>query len=237
MKRTVIASTAISIAVMLWPAAGRAQLDSQCKPFQGIAQAGVAQFDAVQSTGREQRRLGRALLWMLGTEFVAGILSGNDGEKSANGNIGQGLKGSYTVGFNCTGGLGGTYACADTFTYEVPIAVWTRPPGFGRYVGSTAKIVAGTGRFGSASGYLIGTYACADTFTYEVPIAVWTRPPGFGRYVGSTAKIVAGTGRFGSASGYLIVYGVFGGWPDTSSRIGMSGRWNPEISGQICGVQ
>ena len=125
---------------------------------------------------------------MLGTEFVIGVLSGNDGEKSSSGSIGQGLKGAYIVGFNCTG-----------------------EPG--------------------------GIYTCADTFTYEVPIAVWNKPPGFGRYVGSTAKIVAGTGRFRSASGYLTVYGTFAGWPDPASRLGLSGRWNPEISGQICGVQ
>jgi hypothetical protein len=187
MKRTVITLSMMSIAAMLWPAAGRAQTEAVCKSFQAIAQAVLPSATPFAPPEANTDVWGGPLFGMLGTEFVAGILSGNDGEKSANGNIGQGLRGTYTVGFNCTG-----------------------VPG--------------------------GTYTCADTFTYEVPIAVWNRPPGFGRYVGSTAKIVAGTGRFLSASGYLTVYGVFGGWPDAASRIGSSGRWNPEISGQICGV-
>jgi hypothetical protein len=179
--------TTISIRVMPWPARGQAQTDLECKSFQAIAQAVLPSSTPFAPPEANKDVWGGPLFGMLGTEFVVGVLSGNDGEKSANGNIGQGLRGSYTVGFNCT--------------------------------------------------ELGGIYTCADTFTYEVPIAVWTRPPGFGRYVGSTARIVAGTGRFQSASGYLTVYGIFGGWPDAASRIGMSGRWNPEISGQVCGVQ
>jgi hypothetical protein len=187
MKGKVFSLTVLSIAVVLLPVAGRAQTEPGCKSFQAIAQAVLPSSTPFALPEANTDIWGGPLFGMLGTEFVAGILSGNDGEKSAAGNIGQGLRGSYTVGLNCTGSPG-------------------------------------------------GIYTCADTFTYEVPIAVWNRPPGFGRYVGSTARIVAGTGRFLSASGYLTVYGVFGGWPDAASRLGSSGRWNPELSGQICGV-
>jgi len=187
-SKAVITLTAVSIGVLLCPAPGQAQTESECKTFQAIGQAVLPSATPFAPAEANKDVWGGPLFGMLGTEFVIGVLSGNDGEKSSSGSIGQGLKGAYIVGFNCTG-----------------------EPG--------------------------GIYTCADTFTYEVPIAVWNKPPGFGRYVGSTAKIVAGTGRFRSASGYLTVYGTFAGWPDPASRLGLSGRWNPEISGQICGVQ
>ena len=83
-------------------------------------------------------------------------------------------------------------------------------------------------------------YPCNDSFTYEVSNAVWGFRPGkggLGNYQGNTAAIVGGTGRFASASGNLNVAGPFLVWPDDNSLFGVSGRWNGEISGSLCGVQ
>ena len=83
-------------------------------------------------------------------------------------------------------------------------------------------------------------YACADAFTYQVPNSVFPSPPGktgLMSYIGNTAKIVGGTGRFQGATGNLNVRGPAVVWDDLASPIGVSGRWNPEISGTICGIQ
>ena len=96
-----------------------------------------------------------------------GILSGNDGNETWRGHLGsmgQGRDGLYTVGFGCTTGSE-TYAptsahllsCTDSFTYQVPHAVFPGPPGQGGlmfYMGNTAKIVSGEGKFKYASGNL-----------------------------------------------------------------------------------
>jgi hypothetical protein len=60
----------------------------------------------------------------------------------------MGKGGSYTV---CT-----DYpTCADSFTYEVPFAVFPAPPNdLGAYIGYTISIVKGTGKFAGATGNL-----------------------------------------------------------------------------------
>lgn len=81
---------------------------------------------------------------------------------------------------------------------------------------------------------------CENSFTYQVPHAVFPTPPGKGGitpYYGNTAKIVGGKGRFQGASGNLNVNGPAIAWPDSGSPIGFSGRWNPVVSGKICGIQ
>lgn len=108
----------------------------------------------------------------------------------------------------------------------------------------TFRRVIGQGRGGS---YTIGLGCapgdpgvCTDTLTFEVPNSVFPSPPGMiglGRYNGNTARIVGGTGRFESASGNLNFTGTFIVWPDQSSPIGVFGRTNAELSGNICGVQ
>jgi hypothetical protein len=133
---------------------------------------------------------GGPLSGVLGDGFLQGLLSGNDGVGTPKGSIGQGRGGSYTVAIGC----------------PTPVV-----PG--------------------------NPYVCTDSFTYEVSNAVWTQPPGFGHYIGNTAKIVGGTGRFQFASGNLNVNGPFIAWPDGNSPFKLSGRWNPELSGQVCGVQ
>ena len=98
-----------------------------------------------------------------------GILSGNDGSETWRGhlgNMGQGSDGLYTVAFGCSPGTSGTYftgvplmSCSDSFSYQVPHAVFPGPPGQGGlmfYMGNTAKIVVGmgTGKFKYAFGNL-----------------------------------------------------------------------------------
>jgi len=83
-----------------------------------------------------------------------------------------------------------------------------------------------------------GPNDCSDSFTYKVPRAVVIWPAGklLGSYK-ATANVVKGTGRFASASGHLEIEGPFTLWTDPNSPFGVSGRWNGEFSGRICGVQ
>ena len=96
----------------------------------------------------------------------------------------------------------------------------------------------GQGRDGSYT-VCISYPVCTDSFTYEVPASVFPKPPGqdgLGLYSGNTAKIVSGTGKFAAASGNLNVGGSYLTWRDSGSPFGVSGRWNAELSGKICGV-
>jgi hypothetical protein len=84
-----------------------------------------------------------------------------------------------------------------------------------------------------------GPSDCLDSFTYKVPQAVVIWPAG--KFLGSyqaTANIVKGTHRFATASGQLEIFaGPFIVWNDPNSVFGVSGRWNGEFGGRICGVQ
>ena len=104
-------------------------------------------------------------------------------------------------------------------------------------------------RGGRYQGYLCSTElpgalglppACQDSFTYEVANSVFGFVPGkvgLGDYKGNTAKITSGTGRFQGASGNLNVAGPYILWNDSTSPFGVSGRWNGEFSGKICGIR
>jgi hypothetical protein len=87
---------------------------------------------------------------------------------------------------------------------------------------------------GSAWG---GPSDCANSFTYEAQaVVIWPTANSLGSYK-AHAKIVKGTGRFASASGYLNIGDPFILWPDVNSPFGVYGRWNAEITGNVCDVQ
>jgi hypothetical protein len=82
--------------------------------------------------------------------------------------------------------------------------------------------------------------ACQDSFTFQVANSVFGFTPGkvgLGDYKGNTAKIISGTGRFAGASGNLNIAGPYILWSDSASPFGVSGRWNSELSGSICGIR
>jgi hypothetical protein len=82
-----------------------------------------------------------------------------------------------------------------------------------------------------------GPSDCGNSFTYEAQaVVIWPTANSLGSYR-ARAWIVEGTGRFASAGGYLSIGDAFILWPDVSSPFGVYGRWNGEISGNICGVQ
>ena len=178
---------ALTVSAVLRPEFGsQPQAQSNCEPFEAIAQAVLPSSTQLAPQTGIFDVWGGPLSGMVGSEYIQGVLSGNDGPRSPHPAIGQARGGFYTVGLDCT--------------------------------------VEG------------GTASCKDTFTYEVPTSVFTPPPGFGQYIGNTARIVRGTGRFEFASGNLNVRGPFVAWPDANSPFGLSGRWNPELTGHICGV-
>ncbi len=113
----------------------------------------------------------------LGTEFLTGYFSGNDGDVAGHGISNTATNGHYVFVFG-----------TDSFTMEVAHAVFNFPvgkAGFGQYKGH-ATIVSGTGRFQYASG----------SIDWEGPFIVWT-PDGMNYY----------------------------------------GRFNPTLTGNICGLQ
>jgi hypothetical protein len=82
-----------------------------------------------------------------------------------------------------------------------------------------------------------GPTDCQDSFSYKPQaVVIWPAGESLGSYK-ATAKIVKGTGRFASASGHLEIEGPFIVWPDANSVFGVSGRWNGELSGKVCGVK
>jgi hypothetical protein len=126
---------AVAVAALLWPTFGSpAQAQSTCKSFGAIVHATLPTSTplALDDTW------GGPLYAILGASLNVGILSGNDGSeiwRGHLGNMGQGRDGVYTVGFGCTTGSG-TYptgapllSCTDSFTYQVPHAVFPGPPG------------------------------------------------------------------------------------------------------------
>lgn len=96
------------------------------------------------------------------------------------------------------------------------------------------------GRLGLYQVYLCpSSVPCTDSITYEVQNGVWGFAPGkvgLGNYKGNGA-IVSGTGRFAGASGNVSTSGPWILWSDSTSPIGVRGRWNAEIRGNVCGVQ
>jgi hypothetical protein len=76
-----------------------------------------------------------------------------------------------------------------------------------------------------------------DSFTMEVGHAAFPFPPGkvgMGEYRGN-AQIVQGIGRFANVFGHIDWQGPFIVW--TPDNINYFGKYNAEISGNVCGIQ
>jgi hypothetical protein len=149
LKTTITMAFLLTLAagVLLWPAFGSQAQDQQgCEDFQAIAQAWLPTSTPLTPDDT----WGGPLFGVLGGNIFLGVLSGNDGNGVWHAHVGSGKGGAYTV---CVG----YPTCTDSFTYEVPNAVYPVPPGqagFMKYSGNTAKIKSGTGRFQSAFGNL-----------------------------------------------------------------------------------
>lgn len=97
---------------------------------------------------------------------------------------------------------------------------------------------------GSDGSYTIGfnctsgpLYSCTDTMTVAVPNSVFpTPPPVFGDFHANTARVAGGTGRFEFASGNLNFGGPFIVWA-VAGTPPFNGRFNAELSGDICGIE
>jgi hypothetical protein len=129
-------------------AAAPAQEATTCKSFSAIVHAVLPSSTPMANTDS----WGGPLYGMLGDEYLGlkAALSGNDGEETwyEDGTLGVGKGGTYTV---CTDYPG----CQNTFTYEVPFAVFPSQPGaLMDYIAYGIKIVKGSGKFASASGSL-----------------------------------------------------------------------------------
>lgn len=82
-----------------------------------------------------------------------------------------------------------------------------------------------------------GPTDCLDSFTYKAQaVVIWPAGSSLGSYK-ATANVVKGTNHFAAATGHLEIAGPFITWTDPASVFGVSGRWNGEINGAICGVQ
>jgi hypothetical protein len=81
------------------------------------------------------------------------------------------------------------------------------------------------------------TWTCADTIRIAVPNSIFgPGAPIFGQYQGNAAYIDGGTGRFEFVTGNTTFNGPYIVWA-TGATPPFNGRFNPEMSGQICGVE
>lgn len=81
------------------------------------------------------------------------------------------------------------------------------------------------------------TWTCADTINVEVPNSIFgPSAPVFDQYQGNSAYIDGGTGRFEFATGNTTFSGPYIVWA-TGATPPFNGRFNPEMHGQICGVE
>lgn len=84
-------------------------------------------------------------------------------------------------------------------------------------------------------------WTCTDTIKLEVPNSIFgPGAPIFDQYQGNSGYFDGGTGRFASATGDITFSGPYIVWntglvpPAGPPR---TGRFNPELNGNICGVE
>ena len=164
MKRRVTILTfvvALVVSALLWPSRrSQAQAAAACKDFDAIAQASLP-YDLAHGAP-----WGGPLSGWIGGAPLFGRFFGNDGDTIFRQHMGIGKGGAYTF---CAGNA----LCTDSFTWQVPNAVFIGGPGaIGAYVGNTAKILSGTGAFEGASGNLNVNGPASTWPSAESPIGV-----------------------------------------------------------------
>jgi hypothetical protein len=81
------------------------------------------------------------------------------------------------------------------------------------------------------------TWMCADTINIEVPNSIFgPGAPIYDQYQGNSAYFNGGTGRFEFVTGQTTFRGPYIVW-NTGGMPPRTGRFNPEMNGQICGVE
>ena len=108
-----------------------------------------------------------------------------------------------------------------------------RKPNLGHATGGLYTI--GFDCVGPAPGSTVWT--CTDTIKIVVPNSIFgPGAPIFDQYQGNSAYFDGGTGRFASATGDITFRGPYIVW-NTGGTPPRTGRFNPELNGQICGVE
>ena len=80
-------------------------------------------------------------------------------------------------------------------------------------------------------------WTCTDTINIEVPNSIFgATAPIYDQYQGNSAYFNGGTGRFENAFGDITFSGPYIVW-NTGGTPPRTGRFNPEMNGQICGVE
>lgn len=142
---------AVATAVIFLPLAGSAvQARDRCQSFHAILQGVLPTPNSFADTDT----WGGTIFGNLGTGFLQGGVSGNDGTEYPHGPISIFKDGSYKVCLTPAATWGGASDCQDSFTYKPQaVVIWPAGESLGSYK-ATAKIVKGTGRFAPASGHL-----------------------------------------------------------------------------------
>ena len=162
-RKIVVALTSLFVlafAIAFLPVAGSTvQAYDRCKSFHALLHFALPtpdQFDAGDTWGG-------AVFGNLGTAFLQGGISGNDGTEYPHGPMSIFKDGLYKVCLTSAPAWGGPSDCLDSFTYKAQaVVIWPAGESLGSYK-ATAKIVKGTNRFRSASGHL----------EIEAPFIVW----------------------------------------------------------------
>jgi hypothetical protein len=128
--------------------APKVQAQQNCLDFTAIVQAALPSSMPISPATDVW---GGPLLGMLGGQVFQGVLSGNDGTDTWRKHMGSGQDGLYTI---CEiNPQNNNYS--NCFSYAVPHAVFPGPPGqkgIEFYMGNTAKIVGGKGKFVGVTG-------------------------------------------------------------------------------------
>jgi hypothetical protein len=175
MKRRIVRALTIvfafaAVTFLLTSIGPQVHAQQGCADFRALAQLVLPSEHPLSDTDS----WGGAVWGTLGSEFLTGYMTGNDGNVASHKNSNQATNGQYVF----------TFVGGDTFTVVVERpAVFNFPvgkAGFGQYKGH-ATIVAGTGKFQYASGSIY----------WEAPFIVWT--PDGTNYYGRGNETITGT--------------------------------------------